>query len=161
MPRHLPSPKMDIASSCNMPTTADSSNTFEAPASQTSSGRALAGSCICVLDDDASMLKALDRLLKSAGFRVKKFNNPTAFLSAVERDGCGAAILDVWMPEMNGLEVQAVLRKESPDTRIIFITGRDEPSARQAALDAGAFGFLSKPFDDEVLLDLVQKAISP
>jgi len=111
-----------------------------------------------VLDDDASMLKALDRLLKAAGFRVEKFNNPTAFLSAVEQDGCAVVILDVWMPEMNGLEVQSVLRQGSPETRIIFITGREDPSVRQAALDAGAFGFLSKPFDDETLLALVRKA---
>jgi two-component system, LuxR family, response regulator FixJ len=89
---------------------------------------------------------------------VEKFNNPIAFLSAVKQDGCGVLILDVWMPEMNGLEVQSVLRQGSPETRIIFITGRDDPSVRQAALDAGAFGFLSKPFDDEILLDLVQRA---
>ena len=59
---------------------------------------------------------------------------------------------------MSGLEVQEVLREESPETRIIFISGRDDPSVRQAALDAGAFGFLSKPFDDEAFLALVQKA---
>jgi FixJ family two-component response regulator len=104
------------------------------------------------------MLKALDRLLKAAGFRVEKFHSPTAFLAAVEQDGCGVVILDVWMPEMNGLEVQSALRQDSPETRIIFITGRDDPSVRQAALDAGAFGFLSKPFDDETLLSLVQRA---
>jgi two-component system C4-dicarboxylate transport response regulator DctD len=62
------------------------------------------------------------------------------------------------MPDMNGLEVQSVLQKNFPDTRIIFISGRDDPSVRQAALEAGAFGFLSKPFDDEVLLQLVRKA---
>jgi FixJ family two-component response regulator len=112
-----------------------------------------------VLDDDLSMLKAVERLLKAEGFRVEKFNNPTTFFSAIER-GCAVAILDVWMPEMNGLEVQSVLRKDSPGTRIIFISGRDDPSVRQAALDAGAFGFLSKPFDDETLLDLVQKAVA-
>jgi DNA-binding NarL/FixJ family response regulator len=70
------------------------------------------------------------------------------------------AILDVWMPDMNGLEVQAVLRKDAPQTRIIFISGRDDPSVRQTALEAGAFGFLSKPFDDEVLLQLVRKALA-
>ena len=59
---------------------------------------------------------------------------------------------------MNGLEVQAALRNESPETRIIFISGRDDPSVRQAALEAGAFGFLSKPFDDETLLQLVHRA---
>jgi FixJ family two-component response regulator len=138
--------------------TANSSNAFGDSISQTSDGCASAGPSISVLDDDVSMLKALDRLLKAAGFRVEKFNNPTAFLSAVEQDGCGVVILDVWMPEMNGLEVQSVLRQGSPETRIIFITGREDPSVRQAALDAGAFGFLSKPFDDETLLALVRKA---
>ncbi len=64
------------------------------------------------------------------------------------------------MPDMNGLEVQTTLRKESPETRIIFISGRDDPSVRQAALDAGAFGFLIKPFDDEGLLRLVRQAVA-
>jgi FixJ family two-component response regulator len=113
---------------------------------------------IWLLDDDASMLKALGRLLTAAGFAVEKFSDPADFLSQLEHARCRVAILDVWMPDMNGLEVQAVLRKDSPETRIIFISGRDEPSVRQTALDGGAFGFLSKPFDDEALLALVQKA---
>jgi len=115
---------------------------------------------VCVLDDDLSMLKALDRLLKSDGFNVEKFSHAAAFLTAVEQAPCRVAILDVWMPDMNGLEVQALLRKDYPDTRIIFISGRDDPSVRQAALDAGAFGFLSKPFDDEALLELVRTAVA-
>lgn len=113
---------------------------------------------VCLLDDDLSMLKALDRLLKSDGFNVEKFCQPSAFLAAVEQAPCRVAILDVWMPDMNGLEVQAHLRKDCPETRIIFISGRDDPAVRQAGLDAGAFGFLSKPFDDEALLELVRKA---
>jgi two-component system response regulator HydG len=115
---------------------------------------------ICLLDDDPSMLKALDRLLKSEGFNVEKFSEPTAFLASIGQQSCRLAILDVWMPDMNGLEVQAALLKDSPETRIIFISGRDDPSVRQTALDAGAFGFLSKPFDDEVLLQLVRKALA-
>jgi FixJ family two-component response regulator len=114
---------------------------------------------ICVLDDDLSMLKALDRLLKSDGFNVERFHEPVAFLAAVEKSPCRVAILDVWMPDMNGLEVQAALRKQSPETRIIFISGRDDPAVRQSALEAGAFGFLSKPFDDEAFLQLVRKAV--
>ena len=106
------------------------------------------------------MLKALDRLLKSDGFHVERFHEPEAFLSAMANNPCRVAILDVWMPDMNGLEVQAVLRKNSPETRIIFISGRDDPSVRQTALEAGAYGFLSKPFNDEVLLQLVRKAIA-
>ena len=116
---------------------------------------------IWLLDDDASMLKALGRLLNSAGFTVEKFSNPADFLSELEQQQCRVAVLDVWMPDMNGLEVQACLRRDSPRTRIIFITGRDDPPVRQTALDAGAFGFLAKPFDDEVFVQLVRKAIAP
>jgi FixJ family two-component response regulator len=115
---------------------------------------------VCLLDDDLSMLKALDRLLKSEGFNVEKFSHPTDFLSTAGECAYRVAILDVWMPDMNGLEVQAVLRKDSPETRIIFISGRDDPSVRQTALEAGAFGFLSKPFDDEVFVELVRKAVA-
>jgi len=115
---------------------------------------------VCLLDDDLSMLKALDRLLKSDGFNVERFSDPVVFLSAVGKNPCKVAILDVWMPDMNGLEVQAALRKDSPKTRIIFISGRDDPSVRQTALEAGAYGFLSKPFDDEILLQLVRKAVT-
>ena len=117
------------------------------------------GTGICVLDDDLSMLRAIERLLKSEGFGVEKFNEPSAFLTSIEESPCRVAILDVWMPEMNGLEVQAALRKTAPDTRIIFMSGRDDPSVRHAALEAGAFAFLPKPFDDEKLLQLVREAL--
>ena len=139
-----------------MPIAANSSQAFAESASDEWASN---GAPICVLDDDLSMLKALDRLLKSEGFHVEKFGHPAAFLFRIGEASCRVAILDVWMPDMNGLEVQAALRKDSPATRIIFISGRDDPTVRQAALDAGAFGFLSKPFDDERLLQLVRKAV--
>ena len=113
---------------------------------------------IWLLDDDVSMLKALGRLMNSAGFIVEKFNHPAAFLARLEHAPCRVAILDVWMPDMNGLEVQACLRRDSPETRIIFISGRDDPPVRHTALDAGALAFLTKPFDDESILQLVRKA---
>jgi FixJ family two-component response regulator len=114
---------------------------------------------IWLLDDDVSMLKALGRLMNSAGFIVEKFNHPAAFLARLEHAPCRVAILDVWMPDMNGLEVQACLRRDSPETRIIFISGRDDPLVRHTALDAGALAFLTKPFDDESMLQLVRKAV--
>jgi FixJ family two-component response regulator len=113
---------------------------------------------IWLLDDDLSMLKALSRLMSSAGFIAEKFSDPVAFLARLKQATCRVAILDVWMPQMNGLEVQACLRRDSPQTRVIFITGRDDPSVRQTALDAGALAFLTKPFEDETLVQLVQKA---
>jgi FixJ family two-component response regulator len=113
---------------------------------------------IWLLDDDAFVLRAIGRLLKSAGFSVEKFNHPAAFLARLEHAPCRVAILDIWMPDMNGLEVQACLRRDSPETRIIFISGRDDPPVRHTALDAGALAFLAKPFDDEFMVQLVRKA---
>lgn len=115
---------------------------------------------IWLLDDDVSMLKALGRLMDSAGFGVEKFSDPVTFLARLEQATCRLAVLDVWMPQMNGLEVQARLRQSSPATRVIFVTGRDDPMARQTAIEAGAFAFLSKPFDDEVLLQLIREALA-
>jgi FixJ family two-component response regulator len=150
-------PENDPASKYIMPTAAHPTEAF---AESVPNRRAFDTASICLLDDDLSMLKALDRLLKSEGFNVERFSDPAVFLSSVGEAACRLAILDVWMPDMNGLEVQSILRKNSPETRIIFISGRDDPSVRQAALDAGAFGFLSKPFDDEVLLQLVRKGVA-
>jgi FixJ family two-component response regulator len=113
---------------------------------------------IWLLDDDVSMLKALGRLMNSVGLRVEKFNDPIGFLGRLKHAQCHVAVIDVCMPQLSGLEVQARLRQDSPETRIIFMTGRDNPSARQSALDAGAFAFLTKPFKDETLLQLVRKA---
>ena len=115
---------------------------------------------IWLLDDDVSMLKALGRLMNSAGFIVEKFNHPATFLARLEHAPCRVAVLDVWMPQMNGLEVQACLHRESPETRIIFISGRDDPLVRHTALGAGAVAFLAKPFEDEVMVQLVRKAVA-
>jgi two-component system response regulator FixJ len=114
---------------------------------------------IWLLDDDVSMLKALGRLMTSAGLIAEKFSDPIAFLARLKHARCRVAVLDVWMPQMNGLEVQACLRQDSPETRIVFMTGRDDPSVRQTALDGGAFAFLTKPFEDEVLVKVVHEAL--
>ena len=115
---------------------------------------------VLLIEDDSATAQSIELMLKSEGFNVERFSEPVAFLLAMAQAPCRVAILDVWMPDMNGLEVQSVLRKDSPDTRIIFISGRDDPSVRQTALEAGAFGFLSKPFDDEAFVQLVRKAIA-
>src|SRR5438309_6652752 len=140
-----------------MPNT-NSPNGFEDLDTKGSPLSASARDGIWLLDDDVSMLKALGRLMNSAGFIVEKFNDPATFLAKLQHAPCRVAVLDVWMPQMNGLQVQARLRQESPGTRIIFMTGREDPSVRQTALDAGAFAFLTKPFDDENLVRLVQEA---
>src|SRR5260370_7209575 len=77
---------------------------------------------IWLLNDDVSMLKALGRLMNSAGFIVEKFNDPATFLAKLQHAPCRVALLDVWMPQMNCLEFQSSLPRDSPHTRTIFIT---------------------------------------
>ena len=138
---------------------ANSLNGFEDLDTKRSPLSASARDGIWLLDDDVSMLKALGRLMSSAGLIAEKFSDPVAFLARLKHARCRVAVLDVWMPVMNGLEVQASLRRDSPETRIIFMTGRDDPLVRQTALDGGAFAFVTKPFEDEDLVKVVHEAL--
>jgi len=115
---------------------------------------------VCLLDDDPSVLKAVGRLLSSAGWRVKQFSEPDEFLVYAKIHRVPVAVIDVWMPVMSGLEVQSRLRELSPSTRVIIFTGKDDPRVRSTALNAGAFAFLTKPFDEDELLTAVRLALT-
>jgi FixJ family two-component response regulator len=115
---------------------------------------------ICLLDDDPSVLKAVVRSLSLAGWRVKEFSDPEQFLLYVGTHMAAVAVIDVWMPLMNGLEVQSRLRELSPLTRVIIFTGKDDSDIRSRALNAGASAFLTKPLDDEELLTAVRFALA-
>jgi FixJ family two-component response regulator len=115
---------------------------------------------ICLLDDDPSVLKAVVRSLSLAGWHVKGFSDPEKFLLHVKVHGAAVAVIDVWMPLMNGLEVQSRLRDVSPSTRVIIFTGKDDSDIRSKALNAGASAFLTKPLDDEELLTAVRCALA-
>jgi FixJ family two-component response regulator len=117
-------------------------------------------SVICLLDDDPSVLKGLGRLLTSAGWRAELFSDPEKFFHYARTYRTPVAILDVWMPLMNGLEVQSRLRQISPSTRVIMFTGKDDPSIRSNALTGGATAFFAKPFDDEEFLTAVRFALA-
>jgi FixJ family two-component response regulator len=99
---------------------------------------------VCLLDDDPSVLKATSRLLDSVGWRVNAFTDPATFLEHAATHCPDLAIIDMLMPEMNGLEVQARLRRSSPSTRVIVLTARDDPSVRRMAMNAGASAFFIK-----------------
>jgi FixJ family two-component response regulator len=114
---------------------------------------------ICILDDDFSVLNSLRELLDSDGFQARTFDNPDLFLTYAREHPVKLAVLDVWLPQLTGIEVQERLREVSPETVVIIITGREEPAIRAAAMEAGAFGFLGKPFEDEVFLTLVRDAL--
>jgi FixJ family two-component response regulator len=116
---------------------------------------------ICVLDDDTSVLKALRRLLRSAGLQMLAFNEPGSFLRHAENHAISLAIIDIWMPEVNGLEVQRRLLDIAPTTRVIMMTGREDPVIRSVALAQGAAGFIAKPFKDAAFLGAIRAALPP
>jgi two-component system response regulator HydG len=115
---------------------------------------------VCLLDDDPAVLKGMTRLLSSADWNVKQFSDPEAFLVYARTHRPPIAVIDIWMPAMNGLEVQSRLRGISPSTRVIIFTGKDDPLVRSTALNAGASAFFTKPFDDEEFLTAVRLALS-
>ncbi len=84
---------------------------------------------------------------------AETFSDPEEFLRYARTHRPAVALLDVHMPQMCGLEVQSQLRKISPSTRVIIFTGKDDPLVRSTALNAGASAFITKPFDDEELLN--------
>ena len=100
---------------------------------------------VYLLDDDASILKATRRLLDSAGWNnLETFTDPIAFLQRAAMHRPELAVIDMLMPVMNGLEVQTRLRRVSPSTRVIVLTGNDDPSMRRIAMNAGASAFFVK-----------------
>src|SRR5438034_9841689 len=99
---------------------------------------------VYLLDDDSSFLKATSRLLDSGGWKVEAFTDPFAFLERAAIDCPDVAVIDILMPEMNGLEVQTRLHGVSPSTRIIVLTSTDDPSLRSMVMNAGASAFFIK-----------------
>jgi FixJ family two-component response regulator len=116
---------------------------------------------VSLLDDDPSVLKATGRLLDSVGWKVEAFTDPFAFLERAAIDRPHVAVIDILMPEMNGLEVQTRLRGVSPSTRVIVLTGKDDPSVRQKAIDAGASAFFIKGVESGEFLAGVKAAAHP
>jgi FixJ family two-component response regulator len=114
---------------------------------------------VYLLDDDASILKATRRLLDSAGWNnVKIFTDPIAFLEHAAMHRPKLAVIDISMPDMNGLEAQTRLRRVSPSTRVIVLTGNDDPSIRRIAMNAGASAFFTKGVESDDFLAGVKAA---
>jgi two-component system, LuxR family, response regulator FixJ len=114
---------------------------------------------VYLLDDDTSILKAMRRLLDSAGWNnVETFTDPNAFLQRAAMDRTDLAVIDMLMPDMNGLEVQTRLRRVSPSTRVIVLTGQDDPSIRRIAMNAGASAFFTKGVESDDFLAGVKAA---
>ena len=115
---------------------------------------------VCLLDDDPSVLRAASRLLDSAGWKVEAFTDPVAFLEYATIHRPRVAVIDILMPAMNGLEVQARLRSASPSTRVIIVTSKDDPSVRSRAMEGGAFAFFLKAGVNGDLLAAIESALN-
>lgn len=114
---------------------------------------------IAIVDDDASICKALNRLIRSARMDAEIFNSAHEFLEDGERHEPDCLILDVQMPLMTGLELCSQLAGRKSRIPVIFITAHDEVSARETASGCGAVAYLRKPFTDQVLLDTIAEAL--
>ena len=114
---------------------------------------------VCVVDDDLSMRTAVGRLLESEDYYVEIFTGAQEFLARVPHTGAACVILDLNMPELNGLELQDALAKMGRTEQVIFITGGASVPTCLQAMKAGAVDYLQKPFRDEDLLDCVERAL--
>jgi FixJ family two-component response regulator len=115
---------------------------------------------VAVVDDDGSVRRALERLLRAAGFDVQSFASAPEFFCSLETQRPNCIVLDLHMPGINGLEVQRRLLEAEIHVPVVVITGHDEPQTRAQCLNAGAADYLCKPLNDEALILAIQSALS-
>jgi FixJ family two-component response regulator len=114
---------------------------------------------ISIVDDDESVRKALQRLIKSVGLKVEAFASAEDFLSRANPYEAACLVLDLQLPGMNGLELQAELRAANCRIPIVFISAHGDGQARAQALAAGAIDFLQKPFGEKALFGAIDSAL--
>jgi FixJ family two-component response regulator len=114
---------------------------------------------ISIIDDDASVRVAANRLVRSLGYVAHTFASAKDFLQSPNVDDTWCVIADVQMPGMSGVELQSLLNAQGRYLPMIFITAFPEESIRTRALEGGAIGFLSKPFDGQVLIECIDCAL--
>jgi FixJ family two-component response regulator len=115
---------------------------------------------VYVVDDDQGMLDSTVWLLESVGLKALPFTSGRAFLEACVAETRGCVLLDVRMPGMGGLNVQEALRERGIDMPIIFVSGHADVPIVVRAFRAGAVDFIEKPYNEQLLLDSVQQALS-
>jgi FixJ family two-component response regulator len=111
---------------------------------------------VFIIDDDASVRRALGRVMTSAGFDSKVFASVDEFLAGTSLRGTGCIVADMTMLGMSSLELGQLLKAADSALPVIFVTAQDTEEARTAARDAGAAGFFRKPVDTQALLDVIQ-----
>jgi two-component system response regulator FixJ len=115
---------------------------------------------IYVVDDDPAIRRSLERLLETADLRVNSYATPAAFLNVAAGLPAGCLLLDLRMPEMNGLELQARLLALRPDLPVIVVTGQGDVQSAVRAMKAGAIDFMEKPYRDGDLITAIESALA-
>ncbi len=114
---------------------------------------------VLVVDDDISVRESLELLIESAGWQPETFASAREFLARTQTVVPSCLILDVTLPDLNGLDLQKRVAAERPDMPIIFITGHGDVPMTVQAMKAGAIEFLTKPFNSDVLVDAIRGAL--
>jgi DNA-binding NtrC family response regulator len=115
---------------------------------------------VCVIDDESSIRESLSSLLRSAGLKVQAFSSAQEFLASAPLEALSCLVLDVRLPGISGLDLQQELVSKDIQIPIIFLTGHGDVPMSVRAIKAGAIEFLTKPFDDEYLLETIRSAIA-
>jgi FixJ family two-component response regulator len=115
---------------------------------------------IAVVDDEESVGKALNRLLRSAGLNAKTFTSGAEFLKSLRTQTPDCVVLDLQMPKVDGFEVQSQLAQTGLRAPVVVITGCDAPESRERATQGGMAAYLHKPVDGQVLLDAIAIAMA-
>ena len=111
---------------------------------------------IAIVDDDASVRRSLHRVVHAAGYRAATFASAREFLEWLPRERAACLVLDVHMKEVTGFDLQERLA-----VPVIFMTAHDDPTTRARIEKSGAFAHLSKPFEEETVLDAIRRALDP
>jgi FixJ family two-component response regulator len=114
---------------------------------------------IAIVDDDASVRKGLERLIRSVGWRTESFGSAQEFLASARTDAPTCIVLDLQLPGLSGLDLQKQMTEAGVETPIVFLTGHGDIPASVKAMKAGAVEFLTKPVDEQDLLTAIQEAI--
>ena len=114
---------------------------------------------VYIVDDDPAIRRSLERLLDAVGFQVASYATPKAFLGVAGDLAVGCVLLDLRMPEMDGLEVQARLLLINPDLPVIVMTAQGDVQTAVRAMKAGAVDFIEKPYSDDALIAAIESAL--
>ncbi|MFZ0469139.1 MAG: response regulator, partial [Thiogranum sp.] len=117
-------------------------------------------STVHIIDDDRMARESLQWLIESAGLPVRVYASGLDFLDGAEPSTCGCVLLDVRMPDINGMELYARLKRMGILLPVIIVTGHADVAMAVRAMKAGAYDFIEKPYNDALMLERVQSAIS-